>query len=273
MDNRASSDYIAQEEVIESVIGRMFFIRPGVIKKFIPEKNMVEAQVAIKVKRHLVNGNVQYDELPLVVNVPIAIAYSLSSAMGTTFPIREGDPCTLLFSDRMINIFLKKGEICIPEENGQNNLTTVPRQHDIQDAICFPGMIVQSSVFKDWNNNAIEIRDLERKVYVSVSHETIESTDGEAVTTISGGKVTVDAPNNVDLTDGDARILIEDGKVHISAPSGLFIDAPNFEMDNISGRVYGNLIADNVLTNSGFDANGHRHSGVETGGGNTGPFV
>ena len=161
----------------------------------------------------------------------------------------------------------------LPEENGQNNLTTVPRQHDIQDAICFPGMIVQSSVFKNWNNDAVEIRDLERKVYSSVSRETITSTDGSATATIQGGRTTVTAPNGVDLTDEQARIVIEDGQVKISSPNGVYIDAPNMKVDDSTGVLSGVWRADDFETTAGFDANSHRHSGVQPGSGTTGTFV
>ncbi len=273
MDGKNISDVDAQEAVIESVIGRMFFIRPGIIRKFLPEKNMVEASVGIKVKTALVNGSVGYEELPLVVHVPIAVGYSPSAGLGTTYPIREGDPCTLMFSDRMINIFLKKGEMSMPEEVGQDNRTSVPRQHNLQDAICFPGMIVQSSVFKYWNNNAVETRDLERNVYTSVSREGIAATDGEATANITGGRATVTAPNGVALTDEQASVTIESGQVRIGAPGGVYIDAPNMKVDGSTGFLSGVWRADDFETTSGFDANSHRHSGVEPGGGTTGRFV
>ncbi len=274
MDNRAASDSVMQEALIESVIGRMFFIRPGIIKKWNAEKNLVDAQIGIKIKSSNIDGSVKYEDLPVIPNVPVATFYSPAAGLGFTSPIRVGDPCTLLFSDRMINIFMKDGKICVPEENGQNNQTTNPRQHEIEDALCFPGIILQNSCFKDWNNDAVEIRDIERKVYTSVSKEGIESTDGEAKATITEGAITCNGPQGVTNTDGNATIEIKDGLIRIDAPNGISIDSPNFKIEEGGdGDVSGTFNGQNLTTDSGFNANSHRHSGVETGGGNTGPFV
>lgn len=273
MDNREISDGAALEAITEAVIGRMFFIRPGIVRAFYPEKNMVDAQVAVKAKRPVIDGKVEYEELPLIVNVPLAVPYSPAAGLGMTFPIRAGDPCTLLFSDRMINLFLHRGEMSLPEENGLDNRTTCPRQHEIEDAICFPGVILKNSVFKDWNNDAVEIRDLERKVYASVSREGITATDGTAMAEVGDGRVTAFAPNGVALTDDAASITIQGGRITLSAPNGITVKAPNMKVDDSSGLLSGTWTAQDFRTQAGFDANSHKHGGVENGPGVTGPFA
>lgn len=257
MDNREISDMAAQTQIAESVISNMFFIRPGIIKRFYPELNRVDVQVAIKSKKPDFGEGVEYEELPIITGVPIAVQFSQSSGMATTFPIHPGDQCTLLFSDRMIDLYLKKGEISLPESVGTENMTSEPRMHEIEDAMCFPGVIVKSNVIQGWNNDAIEIRDKGRKTFLSITPGTINET----------------APGGITMTDGNATISIHDGQVNISAPNGVYIDAPNMSVDGSAGRLSGVWSADNFDTTAGFDANSHRHSGVEPGGGNTGRFV
>lgn len=273
-DLKEVNENTAFEMSVRDIIAGMHFCRPGIIDAFYPDTNRVDVTPAIMSKL-LVNKGVKYEMLPRILDVPIAIPYSQKTGLALTMPIEKGDECLLVFCDRYIDRFADLGGFQAPEEAGQDALITDPRMHHLTDAICIPGFVTKPNRLPDWNNEAIELRDKDRKVYVSVSADGVESTDGEAIANISGGRVDVTAPNGVRMTDGQARITIQNGAIDLVAPNGLGIDAPNIQVGRTSGEgwVRGILRALNFIGDSGFNANTHRHNGVEQGGGTSGTFV
>jgi hypothetical protein len=225
------------------------YVRPGIIDSFNSDST-VNVRVGVTRKK-IVGEEVDYIEYPLLDRVPLCMPYGQFAGYLLTFPIKQGDPCTLLFSDCFLDEFQKTGRMSPPEANGPKNPKTTPRTHHLTDAICIPGFIANPFSVASWSEDGIEIRDMARNMFVRVG------ADG------------------VTMTDGAATIRMENGRIHIAAPEGLHIDAPNFKVDDISGTGYvrGVMSADNFDTTAGFDANDHVHGGVEPGGGNTGAFV
>lgn len=205
METRGLSDSDAIGLLVESVIGRMFFSRPGIIKQFYPTSQRADVVVGIKYKKPVKDGKSEYEELPLILNVPIAMQYSPEAGLASTFPIRENDPCTLIFSDRMINQYIQKREISLPEEVGTDNVTTQPRQHKLEDAMCFPGVICKRDILPNWNNDAWEIRNKDRSSFISLGTDT-------NINMHTTGKIKMSAPD-IHMTTGSADIRIKDGKM------------------------------------------------------------
>lgn len=271
--------------VVESVIAEMYFTRPGIIKKWDAEKNVADVQIAIKAKKPVIDGKVDYEDQPIILHVPIAIGFSVGAGLFSTRPIRENDDCTLFFSDRMLDMYWRTGKMALPEECGVNGAYTRPRQHDMTDAFFVPGIITKPNAIKDWNNDRIEVRDKDREKYISFGNDAIEATDGEAKAIMKDGAVDVEAPNGIRLTDGTASITIKDGKISFADPNGMYVDAPNFKLDDLLGHISATFRAQRIqsdtsvnagsdlTTSGGFSAEGHRHKGVETGGGTSGTYV
>lgn len=273
-DNLYPTDNDSLRIVFKAMMGDMRFAMPGIIKSFDYDTNLAEVVPAI-MRKNRIGDKIEYTELPVIIRVPVVIPHAQQSNMMITLPIRENDECLLVFSDRFLDNFIERGGIGPPEAQGPNNLHTLPRMHHLTDAICIPGLSSLNYVIPDWNNENIEIRDRERRVYTSVGPNGIESTDGDAITNITNGTVKANAPEGADITDGEATWEMRDGRVAIKAPNGYYVDAPNYRIDdhNNTGWVRGTFQADNLLTNAGFNANSHRHSGVESGPSNTGTFV
>lgn len=272
-------DYDFEDAVLD-VVSDFCHCRPGIIESFDVETNTVTASVAIQAK--IIDADkVRYENYPIIENVPVCLPYAQAQGLCLTLPIKKGDLCTLLFSDRMLDVFLRTGDFSPPEDGvGPNAIETEPRMHHLADAICVPGLITQRigkapGTIPDWNTENIEIRDRERKVYISLGANGIESTDGEAKTHITGGTVTAEAPNGATITDTQAVWEMKDGHLSVNAPNGIDIEAPNFRIKSSDGYGWtsGTFRAEELETDAGFAANSHRHSGVETGGGTTGTFV
>lgn len=209
METSGLSDSDALGLLVESVIGRMFFSRTGIIKKFYPSTQRADVIVGVKYKKPVKDGKAEYEELPLILNVPIAMQYSPEAELASTFPIREKDPCTLIFSDRMINQYLQRREVSLPEECGKDNVTTQPRQHKMEDAMCFPGVICKRDILPNWNNDAWEIRNFDRSAFISLN---------------VNKNISIQTTGNVNITNNGDVSIESEGSININSGSGVFIN-------------------------------------------------
>lgn len=247
-DRQQPSIHEALKEVSLSSLAEMHFCRPGIIESF----DGTLAEVTPAIMRKVYEDNVpKYVKLPLIVRVPIAVPFSSTAGLLLTVPIRTGDQCLLLFADRELDNFIEKGEVVPPETVGANNKYSLPRMHDLSDAVCLPGITLVTNAVPNWNNENIELRDRSRAKYVSVGASGVEYSDGIATTTMRNGRVQTYAPN------------------------GFYVDAPNVFINDSTGNasITGTWRAQELQTTAGFNANTHRHSGVQSGSSNTGTFV
>lgn len=120
-----------QEDVYEKLIGESMFrtrcMIPGIFQKYNPSNNTAEIQPAIRERVIEENGAVKYQQIPLLINVPVV--FPSTSNASITFPINKGDECLVIFSDLSIDNFWEKGNVQNPVE---------VRRHDLSDGIAIP---------------------------------------------------------------------------------------------------------------------------------------
>lgn len=115
------------ENLIDEALFRTRCCIPCIVQSYDKENNTVECQPAIREKIINEDGSVQYVNLPLLINVPVA--FPSSSSFSIKFPINRGDECLVVFSDLSIdNFWLKSGV--------QNQVEV--RRHDLSDGIAIP---------------------------------------------------------------------------------------------------------------------------------------
>lgn len=118
-------------QIYENLINEsMFRTRcciPCVIQSYNKTKRTVECQPAIREKIINEDGTVQYVNLPILVNVPVA--FPSCGSFEVELPIVSGDECLVLFSDLSIDNFWLKGNVQNPVE---------VRRHDLSDGIAIP---------------------------------------------------------------------------------------------------------------------------------------
>lgn len=204
---------------------------PGIINAFDPATQKVSATPAIKAKYVSPEGDVFYLQYPMITNIPLAIIRGASVSF--TQPITEGYPCTLIFSQRSIDNFIEEGTYANPVD-GPIPLTAAIRCMDMTDAMCFPGVITKADTISDYATDAIEIRSDDGKVKVSVKSNSLTLKQDSATMQISGGNITMSAAT-----------------INITGTTAVNISSPATKIDSKS-----------------FLA--HKHSGVSTGGSNTG---
>lgn len=245
--------------------GQLRVCLPGNIVSFDAATQRCVARPGVKLK--LVDGaNVSYMEMPDIQNVPIVVPYAQGAGLLLTLPIQAGDPCLLLFSDRALDNFLQRGESEIPG-TAQDADVTSPRVHHLTDAICIPGLITNTVTVPSWSTSNIELRDKERKNYISIGPDGITITDGSAKWQMNAGKVTLNAPSGItETTTTASRVASGVNKVvgsNISLGAG-GTDTVTNSLKSTNGT---------FIDKNGRDSTSHKHSGVQTGSGTSGATV
>ncbi len=247
---------------------------PGVIQGFDPATQTASVQPALKMKVNFESETKQVD-MPQVSNVPVVLPFAQGAGLLLTLPIQAGDECLLVFSDRALDNFTQSGGIQPSEQGpgaggGIEATFTTPRAHDISDAICIPGIISNPQAVPEYNTENIELRDRERKAYISLGPNGIEITDGTASWKMSEGAVTLDSPAGITQTS--------EGPVTTTTSSTATIESSNMTLGGDGGtrnEINDTLTSANgtFIDSSGVNLNTHSHTGVTPGGGDTGEPV
>lgn len=191
-------------------------------------------------------------EIPILAGVPLVMPRSQTTGFSLTIPIAVGDDVLVVFSDRSIDNWQSTGKISPPAEK----VTT--RTHDLTDAVAIIGIFNDMTPIPNYSFDAIEMRNKQGDVSVSVSNDGIVLDNKGIKISIEGG--------NISLVNGASSITIESNKITIDSPL-VEITGDSFEMGSSS-----NVTTGGGLTSSGgLDFENHIHSDPQ--GGNTGPPV
>ena len=162
---------------------------PAIIDEFDVATQRVSATPAIKAKCTNLSGEVYYIDYPKITNIPLAIQQG--NGVSITYPIQKGKLCTLIFSQRSLdNLLLDDSKPAEPFV-GENPYTTTIRCMDMTDAMCFPGIITNAGSISNYNTSAVELRNADGSVKVSVSQNDLTLTQGGASISLSGGNVSI----------------------------------------------------------------------------------
>lgn len=165
-------------------------IIPAIVDEFDVATQRVSATPAIQARYITPEGDVQYINYPKITNIPLAIIKC--PGLKLTCPVKQGQNCTLLFSQRSIDNFLIDGRIHPPFEGDFPQFSSL-RCMDMTDALCFPGIITNPEAISNYNNNAIEIRNNEGTTKISVAENVLQFIQGGANITMSGGNINMTA--------------------------------------------------------------------------------
>ncbi len=69
---------------------------------------------------------------PVIYNVPVVFPMGMGGRAGVTFPVQPGDGCLLVFAESQLDDYLSGGD------------SDDTRRHDMNDAICVPGLYADS---------------------------------------------------------------------------------------------------------------------------------
>jgi len=168
---------------------------PGIIRAFDPATQIARVQPALKMRVSVGDG-VRHLEMPTIDYVPVVLPFSQGAGLLLTLPIQPGDECLLIFADRAIDFFVERGGIQHSDTCADLKLS-VPRAHDLTDAICIPGIISNPQVVPEYSTTHIEMRDRGREHFISMGPDGITISDSKAVWRMADGEVTMKAPKGI----------------------------------------------------------------------------
>ncbi|MEE6802350.1 Gp138 family membrane-puncturing spike protein, partial [Escherichia coli O8:H10] len=181
---------------------------------------------------------------PLLVDVPVA--FPRGGGCTLTFPVRPGDECELIFNDRCIDFWWQSGGVQEPVDD---------RMHDLSEALRFVGPMSQAQKIGNISTRAAQLRTDDGAAFVEVAagHDITLTTPGKLTATAQGGTV-VTSPT-----------ITLNGNVTINGSLSQGMGAAGG-----TATLLGPVTVSNDVKAGGKSLMTHTHSGVQTGGGNTG---
>lgn len=263
-DNSNPTQAGAFELQFARMAAQLRFAMPGIIQSFDPATQTVTVQPALKMKLTL-GKDVSHLALPVVQNVPVVLPFAQTAGLLLTLPIKTGDECLLIFADRGIDNFVQAGGVQ-PTPGTASEDTTTPRAHHLTDAICIPGIISNPQAVPKYNTEHIELRDRERKKYISLGPEGITITDGSAKWHMKDGAISMDAPKGITEKANTASRTTTGTNTFVG--SNVSIGKEGAAMDELENSLKSRN--GTFIDTNGRDSSGHGHSGVMPGSATTG---
>ncbi|MDT3544887.1 Gp138 family membrane-puncturing spike protein [Cronobacter sakazakii] len=233
----------AMKVLSDTIFSMLRVSMPGIIQSFDPIACTCTVQPAISGQVADEAGQFKSAPLPLLVDVPVV--FPRGGGCTITFPVKTGDECLIVFSDRCIDFWWQNGGIQEPVD---------PRQHDLSDAFAIIGPQSQATVIKNISTSTMQMRTDDGAAYIEID------------------------PNSHTVN------IVAPGGINATTPLATFSDAVTISgLLTWMGGMVGSLASGVAAKITGaieflgsVKANGkpiddsHTHSGVQTGNGSTG---
>lgn len=230
-EERTPDPEIAMIAILRGWQAGLYTAMPAIIDSFDATKQTCEAVITVKALVTNRDGSTQWITLPKLVDVPVH--FPCGGGYTLTFPIVQGDEALIVFASRCIDNWWLAGGIQEAPDL---------RMHDLSDGFAFVGFRSQARLISNISTTAAQLRSDDGANYVEVGAGIIKAT--------AATEVTIDAP-----TTRVKHALIVEGTATI---------AQTLTYQN-------GMVGTGTATSNGKDvASTHKHSGVTTGGGQTG---
>jgi len=258
---KAANGDEAYKAHVDGALKNLHTMLPGIVQSFDPVTQTASVQPAIQ-RVFNEKGAVG---LPVCVDVPVC--FPGGGDFYLTFPVKQGDECILIFSERCIDFWHMNGGLQLPAEY---------RLHDLSDAFAVVGVNSQPKKLPSFNAADVELRDRDRTVRVTMKHDgTIENINPFGSTVLSAaGKFTVNAPGGFEVNAPLSKFNSAQTTMSGATTSqGLLTYAAGMSGTgggagtSISGAV---SQSGGALSSNGIVLATHTHSGVQAGPSSTG---
>ncbi len=239
----AGGEQQAMKVLSDTIFSMLRVSLPGIIESYDPIANTCTVVPALKGAKPDEEGNLISETLPLLVDVPVV--FPRGGGCSITFPVKAGDECLVVFSDRCIDFWWQSGGVQEPVD---------PRQHDLSDAFAFVGPMSQPNVISNISSTTLQMRTDDGAAYIELDP------NSHAINLVAPGGVNVTTP----LAKFSQAVTI----------SGLLTWAGGMVGSLATGtaaKITGAIQFIGTLTSNGKDiSDQHTHNGVQTGSGNSG---
>ena len=161
------NDLTEREKLKSDVMFNLRCCIPCIVQSYDPEKGTVECQPAIREKIINQNEEIEYQNLPLLLDVPVV--FPSTDSWSVSFPLKIGDECLVFFSDLSIDNFWEKGNVQNPIED---------RRHDLSDGFAIP-----------CNLSLTKGRKISNGLYLASSNASVLIGNSDVVFTCSSGSL------------------------------------------------------------------------------------
>jgi hypothetical protein len=143
--------------MLENLSSTMRVSIPGIIQEFNPATQTVTVQVAIREKIIDDQLELNWVELPLLLDVPIV--FPRAGGFALTMPIIAGDECLIVFADMCIDAWFSSGGIANQIEK---------RRHDLSDAFAIIGPWSQPKKLNGYSTTSAQLRTDDGTTYINL---------------------------------------------------------------------------------------------------------
>lgn len=155
---KAANGDEAYKAHIDAALKNLHTSLPGVVQSYDAATQTVSVQPAIK----RVFSEKGATPLPVCVDVPVC--FPGGGDFYLTFPVKAGDDCILVFSERCIDYWHVNGGVQLPAEY---------RLHDLSDAFAIVGVNSQPRKLASVQTDGAELRTRDRSTYIKLTNGTI----------------------------------------------------------------------------------------------------
>lgn len=254
------ASFVSEATSLDVIIGRkldqMHVAFPAKILSFDAGAQTASIQPSVPMKVTIDNES-KFVPLPVLNDIPVVIPNAQTAGFVLTLPIKSGDTCVCIVPDKAMDSFLQgTGDASAAFVGGPSNVSSV-RSHNLADAICIPGLSTGASALPSYSTENIELRDKERKAFISLGPDGIEINDGKGFQLkIQNGGMQLQASSNISM----------------QTSQNMTITSQNMNMSG-SGNTFNNSITltqGTVTDSEGVVLGSHTHTGVMSGGDSTG---
>ncbi|MCS4315801.1 phage baseplate assembly protein V [Serratia sp. BIGb0234] len=163
----------------DDIMSNLRVALPGIIQSFDPDAVTCVVQPAVKGYESDDAGKKSSLSLPLLVDVPVI--FPRGGGVTLTFPVKAGDECLLVFSDRCIDFWWQNGGV-------QESVDS--RMHDLSDAFAIVGPQSQDKKISGISTSAAQLRTDDGAAFIELdpgSHAVNVTTSGKLTASAQGG--------------------------------------------------------------------------------------
>lgn len=248
-DYSSASPEEQQRAMVQRMIDQQHVAMPCKILSFDGKTASVQPLTQMKLTQ---GEQVSYKSLPVVEGVPVILPYAQTLGLALTLPIKPGDTGLLIVPDRGIDNFkASSGASPTAPPFGGDPQTSAARAHSLTDGILIPGCSVDAAALPQYDLEHIEVRDKERKIFISLGNDGIKITDGQATITMQEGAVNLETPGSFNVQCGGA----------------ITMTSTNLNIGEDASSMTSTLTSTNgtFIDKDGVVLNTHTHKGVQTG--------
>jgi len=208
-----------QQELINRVLYGVNTCIPGTIIAFYPDTQTVSVQPAIRYRHLDLEDKETFSDPPVILKVPLCFPFTPTAGYALTLPVKAGDSCIIMFSQRAIDNWHDHGGVQPPESDAAGC-----RHHDLTDAFVLLAPTPIPAVLGAWEDDGIAIRNRANTSHCTIKDDSVIMQVGSKVLTLSstGAHLVGDLTVTGNISDGirsmAADRTIYNGHHHSTSP-------------------------------------------------------